>query len=80
MDNNKIPIDNNGHGTHISGIISAIPNREVGISGICWFCQIMVLKVLDSKIRGFLSGFVEAIDYALDKGVKISNHSYGSRR
>ncbi|KAJ1606664.1 hypothetical protein OIY81_3139 [Cryptosporidium canis] len=80
VDNNKIPIDNNGHGTHISGIISAIPNRQVGISGICWFCQIMVLKVLDSKIRGFLSGFVEAIDYALDKGVRISNHSYGSRR
>ncbi|OII71895.1 serine subtilase [Cryptosporidium ubiquitum] len=79
VDNNKIPLDNNGHGTHISGIISAIPNTEVGITGICWFCQIMVLKVLDSKIRGFLSGFVEAIDYALDKGVKISNHSYGSR-
>ncbi|KAL3129623.1 putative serine protease [Cryptosporidium hominis] len=79
VDNNKIPVDNNGHGTHISGIISAIPNKEVGISGICWFCQIMVLKVLDSKIRGFLSGFVEAIDYALDKGVRISNHSYGSR-
>ncbi|KAH7648680.1 hypothetical protein FG379_002150 [Cryptosporidium bovis] len=79
VNNNKIPIDDNGHGTHISGIISGIPNSIVGISGICWYCQIMVLKVLDSKIRGLLSGFVQAIDYALDKGVRISNHSYGSR-
>ncbi|KAH8740240.1 hypothetical protein FG386_001515 [Cryptosporidium ryanae] len=79
VNNNKIPVDDNGHGTHVSGIISGIPNSVVGISGICWYCQIMVLKVLDSRIRGLLSGFVQAIDYALDKGVRVSNHSYGSR-
>ena len=44
------------------------------------YCQVMVLKVLDSNIQGYVSGILQAIDYALDKGVRVSNHSYGSRR
>ncbi|EEA08535.1 subtilase family protein [Cryptosporidium muris RN66] len=79
VDDTKIPSDDNGHGTHISGLIAAIPDNGLGIAGVCMYCQVMVLKVLDSNIQGYVSGILQAIDYALDKGVKVSNHSYGSR-
>ncbi|NIN34405.1 MAG: S8 family serine peptidase, partial [Gammaproteobacteria bacterium] len=44
------PMDDNGHGTHCAGIISAEgntdPNRD--IAGVCWIAGIMALKFLDS--------------------------------
>ncbi|NLN75962.1 MAG: S8 family serine peptidase [Armatimonadetes bacterium] len=35
------PMDDNGHGTHVSGTIGAVGNNSVGISGVNWNCSIM---------------------------------------
>ncbi|EPR60292.1 subtilisin SUB11 [Toxoplasma gondii GT1] len=73
------PDDDNGHGTASAGIIAAEPNNHIGMAGICWGCEIMILKALNKDIKGTVSSFARAIDYALGKGVKISNNSYGGR-
>ncbi|PHJ25889.1 subtilisin sub11 [Cystoisospora suis] len=73
------PDDDNGHGTASAGIIAAEPNNHIGMAGICWGCNIMILKALNKDIKGTVSSFARAIDYALGKGVKISNNSYGGR-
>ena len=64
--------DNMGHGTHISGIITAI-NANV---------LIMALKYYDSDSSDGRSCFrnsLEAIRYAIDNGAKIINYSGGGR-
>ena len=55
------PDDENGHGSHCAGIICAHGNNGIGVSGVCWRAQLMVLKgdttrsvnyILDMKNRG----------------------------
>eukprot|EP01053_Blabericola_migrator_P006481 Blabericola_migrator_1__6480@NODE_326_length_9761_cov_41_862080_g263_i0_p2_GENE_NODE_326_length_9761_cov_41_862080_g263_i0NODE_326_length_9761_cov_41_862080_g263_i0_p2_ORF_typecomplete_len850_score65_87Peptidase_S8/PF00082_22/3_6e68EGF_CA/PF07645_15/0_0008EGF_CA/PF07645_15/77EGF_CA/PF07645_15/3_4e14EGF_MSP1_1/PF12946_7/2_7e06EGF_MSP1_1/PF12946_7/57EGF_MSP1_1/PF12946_7/0_0018EGF_3/PF12947_7/0_16EGF_3/PF12947_7/5e03EGF_3/PF12947_7/1_4e07FXa_inhibition/PF14670_6/0_17FXa_inhibition/PF14670_6/9_7e02F len=79
VDNDNVPQDENGHGTASAGIIAASANNGLGVAGVCWGCRLMVLRTLDKDIRGTISGFIKAIDYAVVQGVKVSNNSYGGR-
>lgn len=78
VNNDKEPLDHNGHGTSSGAmIVEHIPAK--GMLGICSSCQLMSIRTLDKNLRGSVSSFVLAIDYAIGKGVTISNHSYGGR-
>lgn len=57
------PQDDNGHGTHCAGIISAVADNEKGISGICPGVQIMALKALDQEGEGTTESILGAFDY-----------------
>ena len=70
------PMDDNTHGTHVSGILGAEGNNTTGISGVCWKIRIMPLKVLDATGSGSISDVLIAIDYAIKKKAKIINASY----
>ncbi|KAL8429841.1 hypothetical protein ACSSS7_006289 [Eimeria intestinalis] len=75
----SMPMDENGHGTASAGIIAAEPNNGIGLTGVCWGCDILVLKALNEEIKGTISAFARSLDYAIGKGVMISNNSYGGR-
>lgn len=74
------PSDDNGHGTHVSGIIAAIYNNAVGIDGVCGPAnvQIIPLKVLNDQGRGTMLNVATAIKEAADMGADILNLSLGS--
>ncbi len=65
------------HGTHICGIIGADTNNGVGMAGINWNAQLMILKVLDANGDGTVANIIRAIEYAVDKGAVIINASWG---
>lgn len=69
--------DNNGHGTHVSGIIAARGNNGHGIAGIAWGSQVMVVKVLDQRGIGTYSDVAEGLIYAADNGAHVANLSLG---
>ena len=73
---NNNPMDDNGHGTHVSGTIGAVGNNGLGIAGMIWNVKIMPLKVLDSQGIGTVADEVEAIQYAISKGARIINASF----
>jgi subtilisin family serine protease len=66
--------DTKGHGTHVSGIIAALRNNKVGISGVCQSRNLMSLKAL-SPYSG--TGYYNALRHAVDKGAKVINLSLG---
>jgi len=70
--------DDNGHGTHVSGIIAAKSNNDTGVSGTCWKGSIVPIKFMDSKGRGSTSDAADGIEYAIKRGIKIINCSFGS--
>lgn len=76
----QLPQDDNGHGTHVSGIIAAAGNNALGVTGTAWTARIMPLKVLDCNGNGYVSDAVLAIKWAadLDAGVRIINLSIGT--
>jgi len=72
------PLDGDGHGTHIAGIIAAAGNNGLGITGINWRARIMILKVAADN-SGYFEDFaiIGALQYAADHGAKIVNCSFG---
>tara|TARA_B100000073_G_scaffold244338_1_gene204935 strand:+ start:176 stop:1666 length:1491 start_codon:yes stop_codon:yes gene_type:complete len=71
------PQDEHGHGTHVSGTISAIRNNSEGIAGVADNVKIMPLRFLDKDGFGATSGALSALEYAVANGAQISNNSWG---
>ena len=69
------PGDDEGHGTHVAGLIAARAGNRVGGAGLAPGAQLMVVKVLDRRRSGTAGGLAEGIRYALANGAKIINTS-----
>ncbi|WP_026889420.1 S8 family peptidase [Clostridium beijerinckii] len=80
VDNNSDTMDDNGHGTHVSGIIAANTNDNIGIAGIDGTLDVKIIpvKVLDSNGEGEVNDIVKGIKYAADNGADIINLSFGA--
>lgn len=66
------------HGTHIAGIIGAVKDNGIGISGISARVKLMPLKSFSPYGYGYLSDILLAIEYARKNGAQIINASWGS--
>jgi subtilisin family serine protease len=60
-----IPLDDNNHGTHVSGIIGAVGNNGVGVVGVNWTASIMASKFLNAVGVGFTSAAINAIEFVI---------------
>ncbi len=69
--------DDNGHGTHVAGIASAVTNNGIGVAGAAWEGRLMPVKVLNAQGNGFYTDVALGIQYAADNGAKIINLSLG---
>ena len=70
--------DDNGHGTHIAGIIGAAFNNFIGAAGIAPECTLLPIKILDQHNSGSWGELAAGIYYAVDHGADIINISAGS--
>lgn len=73
-------IDEEGHGTHVSGIIGAVGNNSTGVSGINWNVSILPLRFLDKSGGGNGKDAIMAINYAVKMGASIINASWGGEK
>ena len=64
------------HGTHVAGTIGAQGNNGIGVTGVTWDAQVMILKFLGPS-GGFTSDAIMAIQYATDEGARVINASWG---
>ncbi|NIK79390.1 subtilisin family serine protease [Paenibacillus castaneae] len=80
VDPNEPPNDDNGHGTNVAGIIGAVGNNGIGVSGILWKAKIMPIKALDRQGDGTEQELGEAILYAVRNGASIVVLSVGLHR
>ncbi|MEO8594331.1 MAG: S8 family peptidase [Candidatus Solibacter sp.] len=79
------PMDDNHHGTHVSGSIGAAGNNTLGVAGVNWTTRIMGLKFLDSTGSGSTSNAIDAIEFAIQAkavlgasaNVRVLSNSYG---
>lgn len=75
--NNPDAKDDNGHGTHVAGIIGAIDNN-IGVVGVAPESYLYSVKVLDSLGGGYISDVVAGIQWSVDNKIQIINMSLGT--
>jgi subtilisin family serine protease len=76
-DDNK-PLDDHGHGTHTAGIIGAMGNNSLGVVGVAWSVQIMVVKFISAADTADMADAPRSITYAAANGARVSNNSWGT--
>ncbi len=72
------PQDDNGHGTHASGIAAAAGDNGQGVTGACPRCKLMPIKVLDQTGGGDGFHVAEGLVWAVDNGAHVVNMSLGT--
>ena len=79
--NDSDPRDDDGHGSHVAGIIGAVGHNALGITGVNWQCSILALKALGNS-GASASNLLEAMQYLLTMrqrgiNVRVLNCSWG---
>lgn len=75
VDNNNEPMDRNGHGTEVAGVIAA-GNNGFGSIGVAYNAQIMPVRV---STNSGTPNIAAGIRYAVNNGAKVINLSLGGK-
>jgi subtilisin family serine protease len=78
-------MDDNGHGTHVSGTIGATGGSGAGVVGVSWIASVMGLKFLDARGSGTTADAINAIEFAIQArqalglaaNVRVLSNSWG---
>ena len=62
------------HGTEVAGILGAVGNNNVGVTGMNWGVQILPVRITDnSDTTAWCSSMASGIEWAADQGAKVIN-------
>jgi subtilisin family serine protease len=76
VDNDDDPMDPNGHGTHLAGVIGAVGNNGTGAVGVCQKASVMAVRVLDAAGNVTTATALQGISFAVTNGAKVINMSF----
>jgi serine protease len=71
-----LPLDENGHGTHVAGTIAEKTNNGIGLTGLAFRAKLMPVRVLDRNGSGRADQIARGIRYAVDHGADVINMSF----
>ncbi|MEI7025698.1 S8 family serine peptidase [Paenibacillus sp. y28] len=77
IDPEQPPLDDNGHGTNVAGVMAAAGNNGTGVTGLLWRAKLMPIKALEQSGRGDEAKLAEGIRYAVNHGAKVVVMSVG---
>jgi serine protease len=83
--NDDLPVDLDGHGTHVAGTVGQLTNNGNGTAGMAYNVRLMPVKVIQglwdeifgSPFQGTDDTVARGVRYAADNGAKVINLSIG---
>jgi serine protease len=76
IDDDKLPLDENGHGTHVAGTIGEKTDNAVGLTGLAYRAKLMPVRVLDRHGRGQATQIAQGIRFAVAHHAQVINMSF----
>ena len=76
VDGDRLPLDENGHGTHVAGTIAEKTNNGIGLTGLAYRAKLMPVRVLDAEGRGRADQIAKGIRFAVANGADVINMSF----
>ncbi len=74
--NDRLPLDRNGHGTHVAGTIAEETGNGVGLTGLAYGAKLMPVRVLNRHGEGQANEIAKGIDFAVSHGANVINMSF----
>jgi serine protease len=71
-----LPLDENGHGTHVAGTIAEKTNNGIGLTGLAYRAKLMPVRVLDRNGSGRADEIARGIHYAVAHRADVINMSF----
>jgi serine protease len=72
----RLPLDENGHGTHVAGTIAEQTDNGIGLTGLAYRAKLMPVRVLDRNGRGNAVEIAKGIRFATANGAQVINMSF----
>jgi serine protease len=76
VDRDHLPLDENGHGTHVAGTIAEQTNNGVGLTGLAYGVKLMPVRVLNRANVGYANRIAAGIHFAVEHHAQVINMSF----
>ncbi len=75
----RLPLDVNGHGTHVAGTIAEKTDNGIGLTGLAYRAKLMPVRVLNRYGEGLAGAIAKGIHFAVAHGADVINMSFNFR-
>jgi serine protease len=76
VEDDRLPLDENGHGTHVAGTIAEKTDNGIGLTGLAYRAKLMPVRVLDRHGSGQADEIARGIHFAVAHGADVINMSF----
>jgi serine protease len=76
VDKDRMPLDEDGHGTHVTGTIAERTGNHFGLTGLASRAKIIPVRVLDSEGFGTARNIAKGIRWAANHKAQVINMSF----
>lgn len=76
VSHDSVPLDENGHGTHVAGTIAEKTDNGIGLVGLAYRAKLMPVRVLDRNGSGQADDIARGIHFAVAHGADVINMSF----
>ena len=76
VDRDHLPLDENGHGTHVAGTIAEQTNNGIGLTGLAYGVKLMPVRVLNRANVGYANRIAAGIRFAVEHHAQVINMSF----